>query len=111
MHSSQDETGRAVVKERPQPRGSGVARLASLRITASNVIRYAGERRGALPGGDVAPVAGGGFEQVVVGHVAGNTGRRQRRNVHPRQGKSGNAMIERGCVPAQRGVAIGTVPR
>jgi hypothetical protein len=109
VHSGEGETGGAVVKDRPQPRGSAVARLASLRITASNVIRYAGERGGALPGRDVAPVAGGGFEQIVVAHMAGNAGCRHRRNVHPSQSKGGNAVIERHSVPAQRRVAIVTV--
>jgi hypothetical protein len=57
----------------------------------------------------VAAVAGGRFEQVIVAHVAGNAGRR-RGHVRSRQGKGGNAVIERHRVPAQRAVAIGTVP-
>ena len=59
----------------------------------------------------MAAVAGGGFKLVIVAHVAGNAGRRWG-NVRPSQGKPGYAVIgERRSVPAQRGVAIGTVPR
>ena len=75
------------------------------------VWHHASERRGALPGGEVAAVARRGTERVVVAHVAGNAGRRWG-NVRPRQGKPGYAVIgERRSVPAHRGVAIGTVPR
>jgi hypothetical protein len=83
-----------------------------LREPCCDVIRnVATEVRGALPVQNVAPVAGCGFELVIVAHVAGNAGRRWGK-VRPRQGKPGYAVIgERRRVPAQRGVAIGTVPR
>lgn len=62
-----------------------MARLARLWITGSDVIRdRPAECRSALPGRDVAAVAGGGSERVVVADVAGNAGRRRRGNMHPR---------------------------
>jgi hypothetical protein len=86
-----------------------MAALAGLRESSRNMIRHRpSERRGALPGSDVASVAGCGIERVVVAHMAGNARRRRRGNVHPRQGKPRRAVIERRG-PARWCMAIGAV--
>jgi len=77
-----------------------------------NVIRHrASERRGALPGSDVATVAGCGTQRVVVVHMARRAGGRRRGNVQPSQGKPGRAVIESCRGPTYRAMAYRTVRR
>jgi hypothetical protein len=71
-----------------------MAEGAVLRERRGNVIRYRPpERRRALPGRDVAIVAGCCTERVVVAHMAGNT-RRRRGHVQSRQGKPRRGVIK-----------------
>ncbi len=107
VHSSEGETGGGVVKYRAQPGARRMARLASLGIAGSDVIRDPGEIRGALPGRDVATVAGGGTQRVVVVYMA-RAAKCRRGHVRSRQGKPGDAVIER-RVPARWRMAIGAV--
>jgi hypothetical protein len=73
-----------------------VAEGAVLWERRGNVIRYrAPERRGALPGSDVAIVAGCCTERVAVAYVAGNARRGRWGHVQSRQGKPRRAVIER----------------
>ena len=112
VRAGQRKPGRVVVKYRAQPRSGGMARLATLWITGSDVIRdRPADCRSALPGKDVAGVASCGSERVVVADVAGNAGRRHRGNVQPRQGKPRAAVVERGSRPVQRRVANRAVLR
>jgi hypothetical protein len=73
------------------------------RKSSRDVIR----QRGALEGGLVAAEAVRGFEKVVVVDVAGGTRRRRGRHVRSGQGKPGDAVIERGCIPTHCGMASG----
>jgi hypothetical protein len=73
-----------------------------------NVAAHGG---GALEGGLVAAIAIRRFDGVVVGDMAGDTGSRRRRHVRSGQGKPGNAVIERRCVPTLRRMTYGTIRR
>jgi hypothetical protein len=110
VHSGQGETGGAMVKDRALPGKRCVARLASVWIIGSHVIRNAGEVRGALPGRDVAPVAGWRTQLVVAVYMA-RAAKYRRGRVRARQGKPRRGVVERGTCPVQRGVANGAVLR
>jgi hypothetical protein len=110
VQSGQGETSRVVIKDRAQPGARCMARLASLGVTGSDVIRDPGEVRGALPGRDVAPVAGWRTERVVVVYMA-RAAKYLRGRVRSRQGKPSRGVVERGTCPVQRGVTNGAVLR
>ena len=75
MRAGQGKAGCAVVKDRAQPRGRGVARRAGGGIAGRNVIRYRPAKgRGALPLCCMATIAIGGKRATVVPiHVAQRT--------------------------------------
>jgi hypothetical protein len=87
VKASQRENRRVVIEHRAEEGRRRVAKGAIRRERRSNVVRYcAPERRGALPGSDVATVAGcrSRGQCVVVAYVTGNAGRRRGGNVHSR---------------------------
>ena len=67
----------------------------------------ASQREGTLPGSDVAAIAVRGIQRVVVVRMAGSA---RGRKVRAHQRKPGDAVIERGCVPTCRGVAVRAIP-
>jgi hypothetical protein len=111
MRPGQREGRIIVIEICTRPIERGVTDRAVLREPHGNMIRNAApECCSTLPGRYVAPVAGGGFKQVVVAHMASNAGSRSRGNVHSGQGKPCCAVVVRCCIPTQRCVASGTVP-
>jgi hypothetical protein len=93
VRAGQRKAGCAVVKDRAQPRGRGVARRAGGWIPGSDVIRYRpAEGRGALPLGDVATVAIGWQRAAVIAiHMAQRAGDGRMR---ARQWESCRGVIE-----------------
>jgi len=110
VRAGQGKTGRAVVKDRAEPRGRRVARRASGWITGSDVIRHRpAQRCGALPIRGVAAVAIGGQGPAVIStHMAKRAGYGR---VRAGQREGCRAVIESGCRPICRGVADRTVRR
>ena len=77
-----------------------------------NVIRdRTAECGGRVPVCQMAAVAGGRTQRVIVCNVTGDAWRRRGRNVHARQCKSGRTVVERGRGPAHRRMAGGAVRR
>ena len=104
--------GSCVVVERSRsPSGDWMAggALRSCRWeTRRDVIRYiSADSSGALERSRVAAIAVCGIQRVVVIRMAGSA---RGRKVRAHQRKSGNAVIERCCVPTCRGVAVGAIP-
>ena len=65
----------------------------------------------AVPGADMAAVAIGRIQRVIVADVAGSTGRWCWRHVCANQSEAGQAVIEGRCVPTGGGMAIRAVRR
>ena len=107
MLSSQRETRRGVVEFSSSPRGNGMARCA-LRSrggkTRGDVIGdIPANGSSALERSRVAAVAVRGIQRVVVIRVASSA---RGRKVRPHQRKAGNAVVEGGPIPTNRGVTI-----
>ena len=110
MLPGQWETCCAVIERSGSPSGNGMARGA-LRgrgwETRGDVIRHvSANSRGALERSRVATVAVRGIQRVVVIGMAGSAGGR---GVRAHQRKSGDAMVERRCIPTGGGVTIGAI--
>ena len=109
----QGEAGAAVIENARGPGRNGVASGAGRsrgRETGSDMIRHrSADRCGAGKSGLVAAVTVGGIERVIVVHMAGRAGGRRGGHVRSRQGKSGDAVIKRGCGPAGCRMASGAV--
>jgi hypothetical protein len=110
VRAGQREGRIGVIEIETCPIHRGVADGAIGREPRRNVVGYrASKRCGALPGGDMAPVARGGIERIVVIHVTGKAGCRSRGNVQARQVKPRPAVVECCGRPTRRRVAVGTV--
>ena len=106
----QRETRGAVVERSSRPSSNGMARGALRsrgRKTSGDVIRNIpanGSR--ALERGRVATITIRRIQRVVVIGMAGSA---RCRRVCAHQGKSGDAVVERGCIPTRRGVTVGAI--
>jgi hypothetical protein len=102
-----------VVEPSRRPRGDRVACRAlrgGIREAGRNMIGHIAADCGrAVPGADMAAVAIGGIQSVIVADVAGSAGRRSWGRVGANQSEAGHAVIEGRCVPTGGGVAIRAV--
>jgi len=88
------------------------ARRRGLWETGLDVVRHISSiSRCAVPGVEMATDAIGRVQGVVVADMARGTRRRRRRHVRADQSEAGDTVIERGHIPARRGMAVGTVGR
>lgn len=112
VRARQRESCGAVIECRAGPIGRRVADRAIGREARGDVIgNGAAKRRGAVPVRQMASVARGRIERIVVGHMAGNAGRRRRRDVHPRQSETSCPVIPRCRRETHRRVTGGTICR
>lgn len=111
----QREPGRAMIEDSCGPGCNRVASCASRcrrRETGRNVIRYRSPNRcGAGKSCLVAAITIGRIERIIVIHMAGSAWGRRRGHVCSGKGEPGDAVIERGRVPACRSMAICAIRR
>jgi hypothetical protein len=97
VRAGQGEGCRAVIERGSRPVCRRVADRTVRRETRCDVIRYsAAQGRGALPGGQVAAIAGWRIQRVVVAHMAGRAWCGRRRDMHSSQCKPSRAVVK-GC--------------
>ena len=103
--------GRCVVIEGcGRPIRSGMADRTVRRKCGADVVRYRSTQgSGALPGSQMAAIAGCRIQRVVVAYVARNARCWRRRNMHSRQCKPCRCVVERCRRPTDCRVASGAV--
>ena len=106
----QRETRRSVVERSSSPSSNGMAGGTLCGRgweTGRDVIRHIpADGGGALECSRVATITIRGIQRVVVIGMAGSA---RSRRVRAHQRKSGDAMVERGCIPTRCGVTVGAI--
>jgi hypothetical protein len=101
-----------VIERRCRPIGGGMTDRAVRWKSRRNMIRHrAPKSRRALPGCQMAAIAGRRIQRVIVVHMAGRARSRRRRNVHSGQRETGDTVIERRRCPPCGRMASGAVRR
>ncbi len=110
---SQRKAECVVIKFSVRPLGDGVALRASrgvIREAYGDVIGDAGsKRRSLIPIGNVAAIAVGGIQRVVVADVARRARRGRWRHVRADKSEAGSTVIERRAIPTLGGMAGGAI--